>query len=130
MLEHDDHVGVLLDKLDELGVADNTIVIYSTDNGAETATWPDGGATFFHGEKGTTWEGGFRVPQLVRWPGVIEPGTKINDMMSHKDWIPTLLAAAGDDKVVEKLKSEKALVITASMACSPRWLQLPTFLRR
>ncbi|MFA0112893.1 arylsulfatase [Vibrio sp. 10N.261.46.E11] len=107
MMEHDDQVGVLLDKLDELKIADNTIVIYSTDNGAETATWPDGGATYFHGEKGTTWEGGFRVPQLVRWPGTIDPGTKVNDMMSHKDWIPTLLAAAGDDKVVDKLASEK-----------------------
>lgn len=106
MLEHDDHVGVLLDKLDELKIADNTIVIYSTDNGAETVSWPDGGATYFHGEKGTTYEGGMRVPQLVRWPGVIEPGTKINDIMAHQDWIPTLLAAAGDDKVVEKLASD------------------------
>ncbi|NMU76068.1 sulfatase-like hydrolase/transferase, partial [Vibrio parahaemolyticus] len=103
MLEHDDHVGVLLDKLDELGVADNTIVIYSTDNGAETMTWPDGGATPFHGEKGTTWEGGMRVPQLVRWPGVIKPGTKINEMMAHQDWLPTLLAAAGVPDVKEKL---------------------------
>ncbi|NMV28306.1 sulfatase-like hydrolase/transferase, partial [Vibrio parahaemolyticus] len=99
----DDHVGVLLDKLDELGVADNTIVIYSTDNGAETMTWPDGGATPFHGEKGTTWEGGMRVPQLVRWPGVIKPGTKINEMMAHQDWLPTLLAAAGVPDVKEKL---------------------------
>ncbi|MDK9738184.1 arylsulfatase [Vibrio sp. D404a] len=106
MLEHDDHVGVLLDKLDELKIADNTIVIYSTDNGAETVSWPDGGATYFHGEKGTTYEGGMRVPQLVRWPGVIKPGTKINDIMAHQDWIPTLLAAAGDDKVVEKLASD------------------------
>ena len=107
MLEHDDHVGILLDKLDDLGIADNTIVIYSTDNGAETVSWPDGGATPFHGEKGTTFEGGMRVPQLVRWPGVIEPGSKINDIMAHQDWIPTLLAAAGDDNVVEKLASDK-----------------------
>ncbi len=107
MLEHDDQVGILLDKLDELKIADNTIVIYSTDNGAETVSWPDGGATYFHGEKGTTYEGGMRVPQLVRWPGVIKPGTKINDIMSHQDWIPTLMAAAGDDKVVEKLASDK-----------------------
>ncbi|WP_146450273.1 arylsulfatase [Vibrio kanaloae] len=107
MLEHDDQVGILLDKLDELKIADNTIVIYSTDNGAETVSWPDGGATYFHGEKGTTYEGGMRVPQLVRWPGTIKPGTKINDIMSHQDWIPTLLAAAGDDKVVEKLASDK-----------------------
>ena len=78
MAEHDDQVGMFLDKLDELGIADNTIVIYSTDNGAETVTWPDGGITPFKGEKGTTWEGGFRVPLVARWPGVIEPGTKNN----------------------------------------------------
>ncbi|MEM6675002.1 MAG: arylsulfatase [Planctomycetota bacterium] len=104
MVEHDDHVGLLLDKLDELGIADNTIVVYSTDNGAESFTWPDGGITPFHGEKGTTWEGGFRVPQFVRWPGVVEPGTVINEMMSHEDWLPTLLAAAGDPDIVEKCK--------------------------
>ncbi|WP_117234005.1 arylsulfatase [Vibrio maerlii] len=106
MLEHDEHVGILLDKLDELDIADNTIVIYSTDNGAETVSWPDGGATPFHGEKGTTWEGGMRVPQLVRWPGTIEGGTKINEMMAHQDWLPTLLAAAGVPDVKEKLASE------------------------
>jgi len=104
MVEHDDHVGLLLDKLDELGITDNTIVIYSTDNGAETITWPDGGTTPFHGEKGTTWEGGFRVPCLVRWPGVIKPGTKINAIMSQEDWLPTLLAAAGGPGIVDKLK--------------------------
>jgi len=105
MAEHDDHVGVLLDKLDELGIADNTIVIYSTDNGAETATWPDGGITPFKGEKGTTFEGGFRVPLVARWPGVIEPGTKNNDIISHEDWLPTLLAAVGEPDIVEKLKA-------------------------
>jgi arylsulfatase len=104
MVEHDDHVGLLLDKLDELGIADNTVVVYSTDNGAESFTWPDGGITPFHGEKGTTWEGGFRVPQFVRWPGVIKPGTIINDMMSHEDWLPTLLAAVGVPDIVEKCK--------------------------
>ncbi|PWJ44554.1 arylsulfatase [Sediminitomix flava] len=104
MVEHDDHVGMILDQLEELGIDDNTIVIYSTDNGAETVTWPDGGITPFHGEKGTTWEGGFRVPALVRWPGVIEPGTKINEIMSHEDWIPTLMAAIGEDNIVEDLK--------------------------
>ncbi|OBT13255.1 arylsulfatase [Vibrio sp. UCD-FRSSP16_10] len=103
MLEHDDHIGVLLDKLDDLGIADNTIVIYSTDNGAETVSWPDGGATPFHGEKGTTWEGGMRVPQLVRWPNVIKPGTKVNEMMAHQDWLPTIMAAAGVPDVKEKL---------------------------
>jgi len=103
MAEHDGHVGILLDKLDELGVADNTIVIYSTDNGAEKVSWPDGGITPFHGEKGTTFEGGFRVPQLIRWPGVVEPGTKFNDIISHEDWMPTLLAAAGEPDIKEKL---------------------------
>ena len=105
MAEHDDHVGMILDKLDELGIADNTIVIYSTDNGAETVSWPDGGITPFKGEKGTTWEGGFRVPMIVRWPGTIAPGTKNNDIFSHEDWMPTLLAAAGEPDIVEKLKN-------------------------
>lgn len=104
MAEHDDHVGMLLNKLDELGIANNTIVVYSTDNGAETFTWPDGGTTPFKGEKGTTWEGGFRVPMLVKWPGVIEPGTKNNDIISQEDWIPTLMAAAGEPDIVDKLK--------------------------
>lgn len=103
MVEHDGHVGQLLKKLDDLGIADNTIVMYSTDNGAETASWPDGGITPFHGEKGTTWEGGHRVPLVVRWPGVIKPGTKINDAIAHNDWMPTLLAAAGEADVKEKL---------------------------
>lgn len=104
MVEHDGFVGEVLKKLDGLGLADNTIVVYGTDNGAETATWPDGGITPFHGEKGTTWEGGFRVPMLVRWPGVIKPGTIINEIFSQEDWLPTLLAAAGEPEVVEKLK--------------------------
>ena len=104
MVEHDDMVGEVLKQLDDLGIADNTIVVYGTDNGAETATWPDGGTTPFHGEKGTTWEGGFRVPMLVRWPGVIKPGTIINDIFSQEDWLPTLLAAAGEPDIVEKLK--------------------------
>jgi len=104
MVEHDGHVGLMLDKLKELGVEDNTIVIYSTDNGAEKVTWPDGGITPFHGEKGTTWEGGFRVPCFVRWPGKIKAGLKTDTIMSHEDWIPTLLAAAGRPGIVEKLK--------------------------
>jgi arylsulfatase len=103
MVEHDGTVGILLDKLDELGITDNTIVMYSTDNGAETFTWPDGGITPFHGEKGTTWEGGFRVPSLIRWPGVIEPGTIHNDIFSHEDMLPTILAAAGEPNIKEKL---------------------------
>ncbi|KPK09127.1 MAG: arylsulfatase [Gemmatimonas sp. SG8_28] len=103
MVEHDGHVGILLDKLDELGITENTIVMYSTDNGAETFTWPDGGITPFHGEKGTTWEGGFRVPSLIRWPGVIEPGTIYNDIFSHEDMLPTIVAAAGEPDIKEKL---------------------------
>ena len=94
MMVHDDQVGVLLKKLDDLGITDNTIVIYSTDNGAETVSWPDGGITPFHGEKGTTWEGGFRVPCMVRWPGVIKPGTRINEIMSQ-DGIPSQVQFAG-----------------------------------
>ncbi len=104
MVEHDGHVGQLLDKLDELGIAENTIVMYSTDNGAETFTWPDGGTTRFHGEKGTNWEGGHRVPLVVKWPGVLKPGTIINDMIAHNDWMPTLAAAAGEPDIVEKMK--------------------------
>ena len=103
MVEHDGHVGILLEKLDELGITDNTMVMYSTDNGAETFTWPDGGITPFHGEKGTTWEGGFRAPCMIRWPGVIEPGTVSNNIFSHEDMMPTILAAAGVPDVKEKL---------------------------
>ena len=95
-------VGQLLDKLDELGIADNTVVMYSTDNGAEVFTWPDGGTTPFHGEKGTTWEGGFRVPAVIRWPGVIKPGTVNNGIFDSLDWLPTLVAAAGGPADVTK----------------------------
>ena len=103
MVEHDGHVGQLLDKVDELGIADNTIVMYSTDNGAETFTWPDGGTTMFRGEKNTQWEGGFRVPTVIRWPGVIDPGTVINDIGAHEDMLPTLLAAAGKPDIKQEL---------------------------
>jgi arylsulfatase len=103
MVEHDGHVGQLLDKLKELGLDENTIVMYSTDNGAEVFTWPDGGATPFRGEKNTNWEGGYRVPAAIRWPGVIKPGTIINDIVAHEDMMPTLLAAAGVPDVKEKL---------------------------
>jgi arylsulfatase len=102
MVEHDGHVGQLLKKLDDLGVMDNTIVIYTTDNGAEVMTWPDGGITPFRGEKATNWEGGFRVPMVIRWPGVIKPGTVRNEIFAHEDLIPTLAAAAGDTDVVAR----------------------------
>ena len=103
MVEHDAHVGELLAKLKELGLEDNTIVMYSSDNGAESFTWPDGGTTMFRGEKNTQWEGGYRVPTFIRWPGVIKPGTVINDIGAHEDMLPTLLAAAGDSTVKEDL---------------------------
>ena len=105
MVEHDAHVGELLAKLDELGIADKTIVMYSTDNGAETFTWPDGGTTPFRGEKNTNWEGGYRVPTAIRWPGLIEPGTIHNDIFAHEDMLPTLLAAVGEADIKEKLKA-------------------------
>lgn len=104
MVEHDGHVGMLLAKLKELGIDDNTIVMYSTDNGAESFTWPDGGTTIFRGEKNTNWEGGYRVPCVIRWPGAIKPGTVINDVASHEDMLPTLLAATGDTTVIADLK--------------------------
>ncbi|MFI5401381.1 MAG: arylsulfatase [Planctomycetota bacterium] len=99
MVEHDAMVGQLLDKLKELGIEDNTIVMYSTDNGAECFSWPDGGTTPFRNEKATNWEGGYRVPCVIRWPGVIKPGTIINDIMSHEDMLPTLMAAAGQSDI-------------------------------
>jgi arylsulfatase len=102
MVEHDGHVGQLLKKLDDLGIADNTIVVYTTDNGAEVMSWPDGGTTPFKGEKATNWEGGFRVPTLIRWPGTIKPGTTYNDMFAHEDFIPTFAAAGGDADVVSR----------------------------
>ena len=95
MVEHDMHVGQLLDLIDELGIADNTIVHYSTDNGVHMNTWPDAGMTPFRGEKNTNWEGGWRVPSMVRWPGKIEAGAISNEIMHHMDWLPTYLAAAG-----------------------------------
>jgi arylsulfatase len=103
MMELDHLVGELLKKVDDLGIADNTIVLFTSDNGPEIFTWPDGGNAPFRGEKGTTYEGGFRVPMLAKWPGVIKPGTIINDIMSGEDWMPTLVAAAGDANVKEKL---------------------------
>jgi arylsulfatase A-like enzyme len=107
MVEHDGMVGQLLAKLKELGIEDNTIVMYSTDNGAEVFSWPDGGTTMFRNEKATQWEGGFRVPTAIRWPGVIKPGTINNEIGSHEDMLPTLLAAAGDPNVKKDLLKGK-----------------------
>lgn len=103
MIDHDKNVGTILQKLDELGMADNTIVLYSTDNGPHLNTWPDAGMTPFRSEKNSNWEGAYRVPALVRWPGVIKPGSVTIEIMSHLDWLPTLLAAAGVPDVKEKL---------------------------
>ena len=104
MIDHDKNVGTVLDKLDELGIADNTIVMYSTDNGPHMNSWPDAAMTPFRNEKNSNWEGAYRVPAMARWPGKIKPGTISNDIMSHLDWMPTLMAAAGDLDIKEKLK--------------------------
>ncbi len=104
MVELDGYVGQLLQKLDDLKLAGKTIVVFTTDNGAEVMSWPDGGSTPFRGEKATNWEGGYRVPMVMRWPGVIKPGTVINDMGCHEDMIPTFAAAAGEPNLVEKVK--------------------------
>jgi len=103
MDEHDKHVGQILDKLEELGIADNTIIMYSSDNGAEVFSWPDGGMTPFRNEKNSNWDGGYRVPTMIKWPGVIEPGTVYNDVFSHEDMLPTILAAVGEPDIKEKL---------------------------
>ena len=103
MVEHDRHVGQILAKIDQLGLADNTIVFYSTDNGPHMNTWPDAAMTPFRNEKNSNWEGAMRVPAMARWPGKIKPGTVSNDIMHHMDWLPTLLAAAGEPEVKEKL---------------------------
>jgi arylsulfatase len=103
LVEHDTQVGEVLKKLDDLGITNNTIVLYSTDNGAEVLTWPDGGMTPFRGEKNTNWEGGYRVPMMVRWPGHIQPNQVSNAIIAHEDWLPTLLAAAGDPNIKQEL---------------------------
>jgi arylsulfatase A-like enzyme len=103
MIEHDGTVGSLLKMLDELGIADNTIVIYTTDNGPHMNSWPDGAMTPFRSEKNTNWEGAFRVPCMIRWPGHIAPGQVSNEIISGHDWLPTLMAVAGDPDVKDKL---------------------------
>jgi arylsulfatase len=109
MVEHDRQVGVILAKLKELGLDENTIVMYSTDNGAEAFTWPDGGTTMFRGEKNTQWEGGYRVPTAIKWPGVIEPGTIINEIGTHEDMLTTLVAAAGSPNIKDELLKGKKI---------------------
>jgi arylsulfatase A-like enzyme len=104
MIDHDKHVGEMLNLLDELGIAEDTIVMYSTDNGPHMNTWPDGAMTPFRSEKNTNWEGAFRVPLLVRWPGKIPAGTVSNEIVQHHDWLPTFLAAAGEPDIVGKLR--------------------------
>jgi arylsulfatase len=103
MIDHDKNVGTVLKALDDAGISDNTFVMYSTDNGPHMNTWPDGAMTPFRNEKNTNWEGAYRVPAMVRWPGRIKPGSVSNEMVSHHDWLPTLLAIAGDTDVTEKL---------------------------
>jgi arylsulfatase len=105
MFTHDEQIGMMLDKLDALGIADNTIVMYSTDNGPENDTWPDGANTPFRSQKDTNWEGAWRVPCYLRWPGKIKPGTVLNGIGCHQDMLPTLLAAAGDPDISTKLLS-------------------------
>ena len=103
MIDHDKNVGTVLKALDDAGIADNTFVMYSTDNGPNMFTWPDGAMTPFRNEKNTNWEGAFRVPCLVRWPGKIKPGTVSNEIVGHHDWLPTILAMAGDPDITDKL---------------------------
>jgi arylsulfatase A-like enzyme len=103
MIDHDRNVGTILKKLDDLGMANNTLVMYSTDNGPHANSWPDSGTTPFRSEKNTNWEGAYRVPAMVRWPGKIKPASVSIDIMSHLDWMPTLLAAAGDSNIIDKL---------------------------
>ncbi|MGZ5293461.1 MAG: arylsulfatase [Actinomycetota bacterium] len=103
MIDHDRHVGRVLDTLDELGIAEDTIFLYSTDNGPHMNSWPDAAMTPFRSEKNTNWEGAFRVPEMIRWPGKIEAGSVSNEIVAHLDWLPTLVAAAGDGNVTEKL---------------------------
>ena len=103
MVEHDRHIGLFLKKLDDLGIAENTIVLYSTDNGPHMNSWPDAAMTPFRGEKNTNWEGGWRVPAMVRWPGKIEAGAVSNEIMHHMDWLPTFLATAGVPDIKEQL---------------------------
>lgn len=125
MVEHDGHVGQILDKLDELGIAENTIVIYMTDNGAQIFTWPDGSMTPFRSEKNSTWEGGYRIPMMVRWPGHIPAGVISNGIISLQDWLPTLLAAAGQPDIKEQLLTGYTIGDTTYQVHIDGYNQLP-----
>jgi len=127
MVEHDKRIGEMLDVLDELGVADDTIVCYSTDNGVHMNTWPDGGMTPYRNEKNSMWDGAYRVPAVVRWPGHIEEGTVLNGIVSHADWFVTLLAAAGVDDIDEQLKAGAELNGTTYKVHLDGYNQLPYF---
>ena len=129
MVVHDEQIGQMLDKLDELGIADNTIVMYSTDNGPENDTWPDGANTPFRGQKDTNWEGGWRVPCFIRWPGKIKPGSVLNGIVSHIDMFPTLLAAAGNPDVTKQLL-KGCTVGGQEIQCPSRRLQPDSLLDR
>ena len=123
MTQLDDNVGVMLKKLDDLGIADNTIVIFTSDNGAEAMSWPDGGTTPFRGEKNTSWEGGYRIPFVIRWPGVIKPGTVVNDITAHED----LAAHAHGGSRRARRQGETACRLPGrqhDLQSSSRWLQL------
>jgi arylsulfatase len=113
MIDHDKHVGVLLDLLDELGITEDTFVMYSTDNGPHMNSWPDAGMTPFRNEKNSNWEGAYRVPAAIRWPGVIQPGSISNEIVSHLDWLPTFAAMAGEADIKESLLEGHSLGGTA-----------------
>jgi arylsulfatase len=111
MIDHDKNVGQVLGVLDELGIANNTIVFYSTDNGPHMNSWPEGRMTSLRSEKNSNWEGAYRVPAMVRWPGRIKPGSVSNEIISHLDWLPTFVAAAGDPDIKGKLLEGHAVFL-------------------
>src|SRR6516165_2614890 len=125
MIDHDKNVGTVLDLVDELGIADDTLIMYSTDNGPHMNTWPDGAMTPFRSEKDTNWEGAYRVPAMVRWPGKIKPGSVSNQIVSHLDWLPTFVAMAGDSEVVDKLKAGHAIGDKTYKVCIDGYNLLP-----
>ena len=127
MVAHDENIGRMLDKLDELGITEDTIVMYSTDKGPHYNTWPDGGITPFRAEKNTNWEGGWRVPAFVRWPGKIKAGTVLTGIVTHQDWLSTLLAAAGEPDIKEKLLAGHTAGDKTFKVCIDGFNMLPYF---